>query len=81
MYTLYILYSKSLDRYYVGFTKDLTRRLSEHNRVKGKYTDLGLPWILVYTESYQSKREAMTRERYIKSMKSKKFIIELIAQR
>lgn len=81
MYTLYILHSKKLDRYYVGFTNDLARRLSEHNRIKGKYTDIGLPWILVYTESYQTKKEAMAREKYIKSRKSKKYIIELVAQR
>ncbi len=81
MYTLYILHSKSLDRYYVGYTNDLERRLGEHNRIKGKYTDAGIPWILVYTESFNSKKDAMNRERFIKSRKSKNFIIELIAQR
>ena len=81
MYTLYILHSKSLDRYYIGYTNDLIRRLSEHNRIKGKFTDAGIPWILVYSESFASKKGAMYREKYIKSRKSKKFIIELIAQR
>ena len=81
MYTLYILHSKSLDRYYIGYTNDLIRRLSEHNRIKGKFTDAGIPWILVYSESFASKKEAMYREKYIKSRKSKKFVIELIAQR
>jgi putative endonuclease len=81
MYTLYILYSESLDRYYVGYTNDLPRRLSEHNRSKGKYTDAGIPWILVYSESFASKKDAMDREKFIKSRKSKKFIIELVAQR
>lgn len=81
MYTLYILYSESLDRYYVGYTNGLPRRLSEHNRSKGKYTDAGIPWILVYSESFASKKDAMDREKFIKSRKSKKFIIELVAQR
>lgn len=80
MYTLYILYSKRLDRYYVGYTNDLSRRITEHNRVKGKYTDIGLPWILVYKEAFETKRSAIARERYIKSRKSRSFIIELIAQ-
>lgn len=80
MYTLYILYSKRLDRYYVGYTNDLSRRLTEHNRVKGKYTDIGFPWILVYKEAFETKRSAIARERYIKSRKSRSFIIELIAQ-
>ena len=81
MYTLYILYSKSLDRYYVGFTNDLGRRFSEHNRKKGKYTDIGIPWEIAYTEIFDSKRQAMDREKFIKSKKSRFFIIELINSR
>jgi putative endonuclease len=81
MYTLYILHSCLLDRYYVGYTNDIIRRLEEHNRIKGKFTDAGIPWALVYSESFASKKEAMHREKFIKSRKSKNFIIELIAQR
>ena len=80
MYTLYILHSKSLDKYYVGYTNDLMRRLNEHNRIKGKFTDVGIPWVLVYKETYVTKKIAMDREKLIKSKKSKKFIIELVAQ-
>lgn len=81
MYTLYILHSESFDRFYVGYTNNLDRRLCEHNRIKGKYTDAGIPWILVYTETFDTKKEAMDREKYIKSRKSKKYLMELIAQR
>ena len=80
MYALYILHNKSLDRFYVGYTNDLTRRLTEHNRIKGKFTDTGIPWVLVHTESFIMKKDAMAREKFIKSKKSKKFIIELVAQ-
>ena len=80
MYTLYILHSKSFNRYYVGYTNDIARRLTEHNRIKAKYTDVGIPWILVYTESFASKKEAMDREKFIKSRKSNNFILDLIAQ-
>ena len=80
MYALYILHNKSLDRFYVGYTNDLTRRLTEHNRIKGKYTDKGIPWVLVHKESFITKKDAMAREKFIKSKKSKKFIIELVAQ-
>ncbi len=78
MYTLYILYSESFDRFYVGYTNDLERRLSEHNRKKGKFTDAGIPWKLVYSELFTKKKDAMERERFIKSRKSKPFIKELI---
>jgi putative endonuclease len=78
MYTLYILYSESFGRFYVGYTNDLERRLSEHNRKKGKFTDAGIPWNLVYSETFVNKKDAMARERFIKSKKSKNFIKELI---
>ena len=79
MYTFYILYSERLDRYYVGYSNDIQRRISEHNRKKGKYTDYGIPWVLIYSEVYESKKAAMDRERYIKSRKSKQFILDLIS--
>ena len=79
MFTVYILQSQSLNRYYVGFTNDPERRLAEHNRKKGKYTDLGIPWQLVYCETYTSKSEAMEREKFIKGKKSRVFIESLIS--
>ena len=80
MYTVYILHSKTFDRYYVGYTNNLARRLSEHNRIKRKFTDAGIPWIVVYTEIFMSKKDAMNREKFIKLKKSKKFITILVAQ-
>jgi putative endonuclease len=81
MYILYILYSESFNRFYVGYTNDLKRRLSEHNRKKGKFTDAGIPWILVHSESFSKKKDAMNREKFIKSKKSKQFILDLINSR
>jgi len=75
---MYILWSEKTGRYYVGHTNDLERRLAEHNRVKGKYTDTGIPWNVVYTENFNSKTEAYAREQYIKSRKSKDFVKQLI---
>jgi putative endonuclease len=79
MFTVYVLHSQSLNRYYVGFTNDLERRLTEHNRKKGKYTDSAIPWELVYHETYSSKTEAMNREKFIKGKKSRTFIEFLIS--
>ena len=81
MFVLYILYSEKLDRFYVGYTNDIERRISEHNRIKGKYTDTGLPWKIVYSENYPDKKSAMSRERFIKGRKSKQFIRDLISAR
>jgi putative endonuclease len=57
------------------------RRVKEHNRKKGKFTDAGIPWVIVHTEYFNSKEEAIRRERFIKSRKSKQFIQEIIKQR
>jgi putative endonuclease len=78
MYTVYVLYSQRIDRYYIGYTNDLERRLYEHNRIKAKFTDRGIPWELRYTETYSSKSEAQVREQFIKGQKSRSFIEELI---
>jgi putative endonuclease len=67
MFTLYILYSKSFDRYYVGYTNNIERRITEHNRKKGKFTDAGIPWELVHYELYSTRKEAMKREKFIKA--------------
>ena len=53
MYQVYIIYSKSIDKYYVGYTNEIDRRIKEHNRLKGKFTDRGIPWEILYTESFK----------------------------
>ena len=80
MYIVYILYSSSIDKYYVGFTNDLERRLFEHNRKKGKYTDGGIPWLLVHQECFALKSEAMNREKQIKRHKSRQYILSIISK-
>ena len=79
MYYCYILYSPRLDRYYVGSTQDLQDRLARHNAGRSKYTKVGIPWELVYQESFDTRTEAYQREREIKRQKSRKYIQDLIA--
>jgi len=82
MYFTYILQSESTGRYYVGSTDNLDRRVAQHNDpdYKGSKTTKRFkgPWKLVYTESSQTRAEAMSREREIKSWKSRKAIQGLI---
>ena len=74
----YILYSQKLDKYYVGFTHDLSLRLQRHNSGWGKFTHAGIPWKLVYFEEFTTKSDAIKREREIKRKKSRKYIEKLI---
>ncbi len=76
---VYILFSQPLNKYYVGSTPDLDRRLIEHNRGKEKFTKTGLPWLLVYKEIFEQLKQARQREFYIKKMKSRTYIEKLIS--
>lgn len=54
---------------YTGWTKDIEKRVGEHNAGKGaKYTRARRPVRLVYYEAFETKEEAMSRERAIKRL-------------
>ena len=79
-YWFYILYSKSLNKYYIGSTKDLNGRLRRHLTNHNGYTGNAKDWQLVYFESYSIKSDALKRERQVKNWKSKARIQELISR-
>ncbi|MBL6758873.1 MAG: GIY-YIG nuclease family protein [Pelagibacteraceae bacterium] len=51
---------------YVGYTNDLKKRIILHNSGKGAKFTRGRKWMLIYKEKYKSKKEAISREYYIK---------------
>ena len=59
---VYILYSQSIDAYYIGSTINLEDRLFRHNSGRSKYTKRGIPWTLVYVKEYATKAEACNEE-------------------
>ena len=66
---------------YTGWTNNLEKRIQAHNAGKGaKYTKSRLPVKLVYSETFDTKEEAMSREYAIKHMKRKEKL-RLIAQK
>ena len=77
-YFVYILYSETLDKYYVGSTQDLAERLRRHNEGRNKSTKAGIPWKRVYQESYSDRSAAYRKEREIKARKSRMYIEDLI---
>ena len=66
MFYVYILRSEKDKKRYIGFTKNLDRRLIEHNSGLVKSTKNRRPLTLIYVEEYSSKTEAMNREKEIK---------------
>ena len=79
-YFVYILYSRSVDRYYVGETDDIKSRLLSHLAGKSRYTSIAKDWKCVYSEEYSTRKEAIQRERAIKAKKSRKYIEGLIGR-
>ncbi|MEQ6118875.1 GIY-YIG nuclease family protein [Reichenbachiella sp. MALMAid0571] len=79
-YYFYIIYSKSLDRFYIGHTNNMESRLSKHNAHHKGFTGKVNDWVIVYNEEYLSKSEAYARERQVKSWKSRKKINGLIGE-
>ena len=55
---------------YVGYTNDLKKRINLHNLGKGAKFTRGRKWTLIYQEKYKSKKEAISREYYIKRNRS-----------
>ncbi|WP_298761244.1 GIY-YIG nuclease family protein [uncultured Psychroserpens sp.] len=78
----YILYSKLIDRYYIGYTCDvMSERLRKHNINHSGFTGRTNDWKIVCLENYSNRSEAYARERAIKSKKSRAYIESLIANR
>ncbi|HUH35730.1 MAG TPA: GIY-YIG nuclease family protein [Moheibacter sp.] len=78
VFHIYIIYSTQLDLYYVGQTNNLERRLLDHRNSRSNYTKRAKDWILVYFESFESRSDALRREKEIKAKKSRKYIEYLI---
>ncbi len=77
----YILYSKSLDKYYIGHTQltveeRLTKHLTHHDGFTAKAKD----WEIVWKSKFDSKNDAYQMERKIKNWKSRKLIQKLIGE-
>jgi putative endonuclease len=78
MYYTYIIYSKTINKYYVDSCHDVQERLQDHLNSRSKYTKIAKDWELKYFEEYTSRSETYQREMQIKKMKSRKYIESLI---
>jgi putative endonuclease len=62
-----------MDLFYVGYSRQLNKRFKDHNEGKSRYTRRKIPWILFYIESFETKREALLRERFLKRQRNRSF--------
>ena len=74
MYYVYVLQSELDNRFYTGFTKNLEKRVEEHNSGISRSTKGRIPFKLVYYEFCLNLKDAMKRERYLKTTWGKRYI-------
>lgn len=72
MYYVYVLYNKEESKFYIGYTKDLKRRIAEHKAGRSHTTKRYSSREFIYYESFISQIDAMRREKYFKTTKGKK---------
>ena len=67
MWIAYILRSVAKGTLYKGSCHDLVERLKDHNAGRVRSTKNGRSWVVMYSEEFESKRDALIRERFFKS--------------
>ncbi len=72
----YILKSCICNKHYYGHTSNLNKRLEEHNSGLSRFTKAYAPWELIYTEEFDTRTEAMKREKFFKSYDGYKWLKE-----
>ncbi|MHA7128672.1 GIY-YIG nuclease family protein [Algoriphagus namhaensis] len=79
-YYVYVIYSAARDKYYVGQTSDLEKRLEEHNShfYSDSYTTLSADWVLKKSLICQNRGMAIKIENHIKKNKSRKYVEDFI---
>ncbi|MBU3942720.1 GIY-YIG nuclease family protein [Patescibacteria group bacterium] len=69
MYYIYVIKSQKDDKFYIGQTNNVERRLIRHNKGMVKSTKNRRPFCLVFQEEFGTRKEAINRETYLKSLK------------
>jgi putative endonuclease len=72
MFHVYVLYSSKFNKIYIGYSKDLKNRFLSHNQLATKgYTVKYRPWVIAFTEEFESKSQAVKREKQLKSSRGR----------
>ena len=73
-FKVYILYSSKHEKHYTGFTSNLEQRLLSHNVLGKDWTASYRPWQLIFTKEFETKKEAMEYEKWLKTGVGRDFI-------
>ncbi len=73
-FVVYILYSFSEKRFYYGYSSNLIQRIYWHNNGNKGFTKNYRPWAVIYVEFFETKQEAMMKEKYFKTGKGRNWV-------
>lgn len=73
-YYIYVLKSDKDNNFYTGYTEDLKSRFEQHKKGLVVSTKYRRPLKLIYSEACLSKKDAMHREKYLKTYNGKLFL-------
>ncbi|MEK7573870.1 MAG: GIY-YIG nuclease family protein [Patescibacteria group bacterium] len=77
---IYVLYNRSKDFIYIGFSGNLKPRVDSHNKGENKSTKLYIPLELIHYESYRNMKDAKRREKYLKSNKGRTTLMTMLKE-
>ncbi|MDI6733541.1 MAG: GIY-YIG nuclease family protein [Planctomycetota bacterium] len=82
MACIYILYGRTINRFYTGASRNdnANERLKAHNNNETKSTKMGYSWIIIHEERFSNYTEARKRELFLKSGAGRKWITEQFGQ-
>ncbi len=79
MYFTYVLQSERDSKLYIGFTKDLRSRLTQHDNGEVRSTSVRRPLSLIYYEACLNEIDAIEREKYLKTGYGRRYIRNRLA--
>jgi putative endonuclease len=74
MFTVYILFSETSQKYYTGQTQDFENRIVEHNSGETKSIKSGIAWLVVWKDEVATRSDAVQLEKKIKMYGAKRFL-------
>ena len=79
-YYVYILESLKDGSLYIGYTRDLKKRLKQHNSRRDTYTKKYIPWQLIHYEAYRNEKDVKRREKYLKTSQGSRLLKRMLKE-
>jgi len=79
-HVVYVIQSKQDKSFYIGYTSNLKKRISEHNMGLNISTRKQKPWELIFFEAYLSEKDARRREKYLKTNQGSRALKRMIKE-